>query len=210
MKKQFFIFMLPAIMTLGGCATMMLESHVDDVHREGQVVTTDKIIGFTKDEKSGKWMLAGEKMNYLFSMRSSLAKLMDTPDFDKHFINSIYSPVVIYYKNNYGFTLRYDTNSLNDEQLRKLGAVDPDFNVRTNKDAFDFSTLNKGSDDKTVFIDKNANDQIERINKPFNLEIREKGTAYSKALYPLSVAVDIVTSPLQLLALPFVIPNLHQ
>lgn len=52
--------------------------------------------------------------------------------------------------------------------------------------------------------------RIERIDKPFTFEIREEGTAYSKALYPLAVTADIVTSPLQLLALPFVIPKLHQ
>ncbi|ENM1495191.1 hypothetical protein AB6S27_004771, partial [Salmonella enterica] len=75
MKNLFFIFLLPAMISLSGCVTMMLDDHVNDVHQKGQVITTDKIIGLIKDEKSDKWLLAGEKSNYpVRSLSGSLAK----------------------------------------------------------------------------------------------------------------------------------------
>lgn len=186
---------------------MMLESHVDDVHQEGQIVTTDKIIGIIKDEKSGKWLFAGEKSNYPVSnIRGRLAKAMDNPEFDKRYMNSPQNAITIFYNQNYGADLFYDVGSFDEQQLKKVQTFAPDIQKGQNIRAFDLSFYLSRND----VIAKNASDRIERIDKPFTFEIREEGTAYSKAFYPLSVAVDIVTSPLQLLALPFVISNLHQ
>lgn len=207
MKKRLFILILPTVISLSGCATMMLESHVDDVHQEGQVVTTDKIIGIIKDEKSGKWLFAGEKSNYPVSnIRGRLAKAMDNPEFDKRYMNSPQNAITIFYNQNYGADLFYDVGSFDEQQLKKVQTFAPDIQKGQNILAFDLSFYLSRND----VIAKKTSDRIERIDKPFTFEIREEGTAYSKALYPLSVAADIVTAPLQLLALPFVIPNLHQ
>ncbi|ESJ59990.1 hypothetical protein CFSAN001081_10300, partial [Salmonella enterica subsp. enterica serovar London str. CFSAN001081] len=121
----------------------------------------------------------------------------------------IYSPrnsITIFYNKNYGAYLFYNVRSLNEQQLRKVQTFAPDIQKRQNTYAFELSFYLSRDD----VIAKNATDRIERIDKPFTFEIREEGTAYSKALYPLAVTADIVTSPLQLLALPFVIPKLHQ
>ncbi|APX26561.1 TPA: hypothetical protein O7X99_004124 [Salmonella enterica] len=207
MKNLFFIFLLPAMISLSGCVTMMLDDHVNDVHQKGQVITTDKIIGLIKDEKSDKWLLAGEKSNYpVRSLSGSLAKALNSPEFDKRFIYSPRNSITIFYNKNYGAYLFYNVRSLNEQQLRKVQTFAPDIQKRQNTYAFELSFYLSRDD----VIAKNATDRIERIDKPFTFEIREEGTAYSKALYPLAVTADIVTSPLQLLALPFVIPKLHQ
>ncbi len=207
MKKRLLFFILPGIFLISGCTTMILNDHIDRVHVKGKPQTTDIIVGFIKEKESGKWLLAGKKSNYpVDAISGPLANAMNNPEFDKRYLNAAKNSITIFYNQGYGANLFYDTGSFDEQQLKKVQTFAPDIQKGQNIGVLDLSFFISGDD----VIAKKDNDQIEYIDKPFIFEIREKGTAYSKALYPLSVAADIVTAPLQLLALPFVIPQLHQ
>ncbi len=203
---------LSALLALSGCNTMMLKDHVNNVQRQQVVWKTDKIIGFTKDKQSNNWMLAGEKANYLFSRtpmgnqkdnyRNSLANAMENQEFDKKYLtlygNSNTEVCSYAYKLSCSIYMDYELSTFDSEKLARMKSLFPDIYSDNKGLSFLFTDeIEQGS-----ILKKSPEDHIERINKPFTLVIKKQDTAYSQAFYPFTVVADIVTAPLQLIALP--------
>lgn len=139
MEMVAYFTIIPTVLLLSGCNTMMLKDHVNDVQRREVVWKTDKIIGFTKDKKSNSWMLAGEKENYLFprahpertkdNYRDSLANAMENQEFDKKYLTLSYdrntNECFYAYKLACSISMDYDITTFNSEKLAQIQSIIP-------------------------------------------------------------------------------------
>ncbi|EAB3236990.1 hypothetical protein A0I64_19680 [Salmonella enterica subsp. enterica serovar London] len=216
MEMVAYFTIIPTVLLLSGCNTMMLKDHVNDVQRREVVWKTDKIIGFTKDKKSNSWMLAGEKENYLFprahpertkdNYRDSLANAMENQEFDKKYLTLSYdrntNECFYAYKLACSISMDYDITTFNSEKLAQIQSIIPGDHSFKRENRSYYSFIFTEEDVQGSILKKIRDDRVERINKPFTLIIKKQDTAYSQAFYPFTIIADIVTAPLQLIALP--------
>lgn len=204
------------IFMLSGCGTVMLHEKIDSEEHNSHQFSTDKIIGLSlaQDSNSQKgWVFIGEHFDYLLtSGGDDIAAIINSEELDRHNLTVTYAGHFAISGNKKTFTgeipLNYHYHTGDDakkvrEILTAKGFTCYD-NKGTDGDCTSFLQNLKGS-----IHAKNKNQDNSKIlmfYKPFEVGFyTSSGISASRLLYPVTVAVDAVTLPLQLIGVVVVV-----
>lgn len=192
---------------LSGCHTWLLSRAVQSNEWQSRQVASDEIRGFSQgiDSNSQKgWVFIGENFDYLLTEGGNkIAELLKDSDIDRHKLSVAGSPYFTISKNKKNFrgalNLVYQYTEEDDGQktLEKLQAKG--FNCSANKKqcSISFNSLAGSIHQKKENQDSS---KILMFYHPFNVTFYANGSiSLARGLYPVTIALDAVTLPLQLI-----------
>lgn len=199
---------------LGGCNTNELKNSIHDEESYNYSFSSDKIIGLSagishEDQKG--WVFIGEHFDYLVTTGvNGIVTLLKNKNVDTSRITISPPPKFIITDDNDftgEMTLTYDYPE--HDQALKLALISSGFNCDDNARHLqcwsDILHL-KGS-----IHNKNKTEDAGKIiyfHKPFAVTFYKKsGYSAKRALYPVAIAADIVTFPIQLIGVAILLSN---
>ena len=207
------LFLLVACTILSGCLTYSLSQKIGDGKDVSISYSNDEIIGFSKGIDSNKkegWVFFGKNFDYLLSSGGdSIVSLLNDDSIDKKSLtargeeqfvisqkgNAFSGSIYILYKN--APLIDGVRNSLKQHGFICHSNNNCELTVR-----FLSGSIHKKNTQQD-------NSKVLMFYQPVKIAFYKKSTSTSPAvagalLYPVTLAVDIVTSPLQLISLPLV------
>lgn len=191
-----------------GCTTSMLNEHIQSTESGRTKYDSDKIVGLALGQDSTHqrgWVFIGEHFDYLLtSGGEGIVELLKSKDIDRQLIE-IRNVGQFYISKDHltfsgdihlGYNKR-DINARTQQVLQDNGFSCDGDEQKPGPCYAHFGSL-KGSIHQKNKTQNNAD--IVFFYKPFTVTFyADNGLSASRALYPVTIAIDVVTSPLQLL-----------
>ncbi|MEX5411781.1 hypothetical protein [Atlantibacter hermannii] len=211
MYKLLLLFVLCSF--LSGCLTSALSKKIGDGKDISLSYSNDDIVGFSKGVDNNKkegWVFIGKNFDYLLASGGDvIVDILSDDDIDKKYLTAQGSEKFVISNDGRSFTgnisIYYKSENLNDDVRRSL-----------RRHGFNCFTSNK-CELAVRFLsgrihNKNPHQDINKVlmfHNPVHIEFYKETTTTSPAvagavLYPVTIAADIVTSPLQLIGVPVV------
>lgn len=209
--KTLFLFVLCSF--LSGCLTSALSDEISDGKNISISYSNDDIIGFSKgidNNKNEGWVFIGKNFDYLLaSGGDSIISILSDNAIDRKNLTARGNGKFVISNDNSSFTgniyIDYKSERLSEGTLNSLKKHG--FNCFSGDECELAVRFLSGSIHKKN--PQQDNTKVLMFHSPVNIEFYKETTSTSPrvagaVLYPVTIAVDIVTSPLQLIGVPIV------
>lgn len=199
---------------LGGCNTSGLNDSINNEESHNYAFSSDKIIGLSagishEDQKG--WVFIGEHFDYLVTTGvNGIVTLLKNKNIDTSRITISSPPNFIIDDDNEftgEMTITYDYPE--HDQALKLALISSGFNCDV--DAMRLHCWSKILRLKGSIHNKNKSEDTGKIiyfHNPFTVTFyKNSGYSAKRALFPVAIAADIVTFPIQLIGVAIFISN---
>ncbi|MGR7195821.1 hypothetical protein ACU63M_06745 [Klebsiella aerogenes] len=203
-----FVFCAILICLTMGCATRALNNQIQSKESGRTEYNSDKIVGLALGKDSSHqqgWVFIGEHFDYLLtSGGEGIVAMLKSKDIDRQLIEIRNVGQFYISKDHLSFSgnihLNYNKRDINAKTKQVL--EDNGFTCYGDNSSYGpcYAYIGnlKGSIHKKNKAQNNAD--ILFFHKPFTVTFyADNGLSGARALYPVTIAIDVVTSPLQLL-----------